>query len=393
MKRFRFDGIVPASKSHFNRALICASYSADVQLQGESSCDDVIKMKKALEDLGTAKEYDCGSAGTVLRFLAFRLSRIPGRHILKGTERLFSRPQNELKETLQQLGIQVELQKDRMILEGSGWSLKKNILHVSREKSSQFASGVLLNSWNLDFPLEIQWEKNVVSEGYWQMTVQLVKDFGMQIAETENGIKIQPRSKVQIQNYQVESDLSSTFALAAYAALNGEATFRHFPFQSLQPDKVFISIFREMGVGLEQDVSSLRVFQNPNSGLKGIHWNINNCPDLFPVLATLCAFAKGPSRLDGAPHLVFKESNRIEKTAELIRFMGVQAKVLPDGMEIHPPEQLVTPSVPLSFDTDHDHRLAFAAALLASQNYPIKILHPEVVNKSFPEFWDLLVHK
>ena len=133
--------------------------------------------------------------------------------------------------------------------------------------------------------------------------------------------------------------------------------------------------------------------------LKGIHWNLNSCPDLFPVLATLCAFAKGPSRLDGAPHLIFKESNRIQKSAELIHLLGVKTKLLSDGMEIIPgsiehfpgeSRGLKMESVP--FDTDHDHRLAFAASLVKSQNYPIEILHPEVVNKSFPEFWEILVN-
>jgi 3-phosphoshikimate 1-carboxyvinyltransferase len=124
--------------------------------------------------------------------------------------------------------------------------------------------------------------------------------------------------------------------------------------------------------------------------MNGIHWNLNECPDLFPVLATLCAFAKGPSRLDGAPHLIFKESNRIQKTAELLHYMGVDTKILPDGMEIHPPDHLVVPQTPFEYDTDHDHRLAFAAALLASQKWPIHICHPEVVNKSFPEFWEIV---
>lgn len=396
MSVFRYDGVIPASKSYFNRALICASYSGSgsVLLRGESSCDDVIKMQEAFARLETQSSYDCGSAGTVLRFLALRASRIPGRHILKGTPRLMSRPQEDLQEILTQLSVKLERYSDHLVIQGDGWKLKEPTLKVNREKSSQFVSGILLNAWNLDFPLSISWDPGGVSEGYWQMSVQVVKDFGMELEQDSSGLRIPAQAKIKVREYEVESDISSTFAIAAYAALNGEATFRHFPFQTLQPDKVFLQILEKMGVGIEKTSAQVRVFRKyPDTlHLHGVNWNLNECPDLFPVLATLCGFAKGPSRLDGAPHLIFKESNRIQKTAELLHHMGVQTKILPDGMEIHPPQSRAIVDRPFDYDPDHDHRLAFAASLLASQNYPIHILHSDVVNKSFPEFWQILIN-
>lgn len=395
MSAFRYEGVIPASKSHFNRALICASYADNVEYVGNSLCDDVVKMRQAFFSFGKKEFYECGSAGTVLRFLAMRLSRVPGIHILKGTERLLSRPQDDLREILTQLGVKMESHSDRIVISSeSGWKPKDNTVKVNREKSSQFASGILLNAWNLDFPLSIQWDSPRVSEGYWQMTVQVVKEFGMDLVFSEEDVKVQPQSKIKINQYRVESDISSTFAIAAYAALNGEASFLQFPYHSLQPDKVFVDILEKMGVGIEKKANELRVFQKSpgSSTLKGINWNLNECPDLFPVLATLCGFAKGSSCLHGAPHLIFKESNRIQKTAELLGHLGVSTKIFADGMEIHPPERLVMPKSEFEYDTDHDHRLAFAASLLASQKYPIKILHPEVVNKSFPEFWEILAN-
>lgn len=390
MNRFKFDGVIPSSKSHFNRALICASYGDSVQLHGRSQCDDVEKMQVAFSRLEKESVFDCGSAGTVLRFLALRVSRIPGLHILKGHQRLMSRPQEDLREIFDQLGVKMSLFSDRVLIQSPGWKLKDNTLKVNREKSSQFVSGILLNAWNLDFPLNIQWDDCCVSEGYWQMSVQVVRDFGMQIQENKNGITIPAHSKVKIKDYTVESDISSSFAIAAYAALNGEAVFRKFPFETLQPDKVFLQILEKMGVGIERKQDQVHIFKKYGTNLSGIHWNLNECPDLFPVLSTLCAFAKGPSRLDGAPHLIFKESNRIQKTAELLEKMGVKTKILSDGMEIMPPDNLTMPKNDFEYDPDHDHRLAFAASLLKSRDYPVAILHPDVVNKSFPEFWEIL---
>jgi len=392
MSPFRYSGVIPASKSQYNRALICASYDPTVFLQGTSNCDDVVRMKEAFARLGKDSIYDCGSAGTVLRFLALRVSRIPGLHILKGTPRLLSRPQEDLLDIFEQLGVQSQIRSDRLIICSQGWKPKKTVLKVNREKSSQFASGLLLNSWGLNFPLTIEWNKPGVSDGYWQMSTKVAQDFGMPLQQNSSSVLIPAGSQISIENFRVESDLSSIFAVAAYAALNGEAVFQQYPLHSLQPDQVFLEILEKMGVGIERKSNSVHVFQK-NSGhsqLSGIDWNLNSCPDLFPVLATLCAFAKGSSRLFGAPQLIFKESNRIAKTAELLHHLNVQTKILPDGMEIHPPPRLATPHHAFSYDTDHDHRLAFAAALVASQGYPIQILNPEVVNKSLPEFWNIL---
>lgn len=344
----------------------------------------------ALSHLGKKTPYDCGSAGTVLRFLALRVSRIPGRHILKGTKRLFSRPQDDLKKILSQLSIKIEFYTDHLVIEGDGWKPKNKSLKISRDVSSQFVSGVLLNAWNLDFPLSIQWDEIGVSEGYWQMSLQVVTDFGMEPIQNNLGIIIPAHSKVKINKYNVESDVSSAFAVAAFAALNGEATFRQFPFRTLQPDIAFVDILEKMGIGLEKGADYLRIFKS--SKISGVHWKLNNCPDLFPVLATLCAFAKTPSRLDGAPQLAYKESNRVQKLAELLQKIDVKNQALPDGMVISPPQSLPFVQTEFNYDTDHDHRLAFAATLVASQKYPIQILHPEVVNKSFPEFWQLLIN-
>ena len=88
--------------------------------------------------------------------------------------------------------------------------------------------------------------------------------------------------------------------------------------------------------------------------------------------------------------LIHKESNRIEKTSELLRKINIQHESTSDGMLIQPSPILVKKMSPFTYDTDHDHRLAFAAALVQSQKIPITIQHPEVVSKSFPEFWEII---
>ncbi len=118
---FSFRGRIPPSKSSMNRWLCVGSYARQFQIEGDSRCDDVVKMRSALAALLRGDDADCGAAGTVLRFLAFRASRLPGRHVLRGSSRLFSRPQSELVNVLSKLGVRTELLSDRIVVESAGW--------------------------------------------------------------------------------------------------------------------------------------------------------------------------------------------------------------------------------------------------------------------------------
>ena len=108
---FNFVGKVSASKSIFNRLLIIKSFYQDFEILGDSKADDVNLMLKAVAQIkeGDNKIFECGHAGTVLRFLALRLSRKEGEFTLKGSKRLFSRPQKELLKILNQLGCDVKI--------------------------------------------------------------------------------------------------------------------------------------------------------------------------------------------------------------------------------------------------------------------------------------------
>jgi 3-phosphoshikimate 1-carboxyvinyltransferase len=395
-----------------NRALICSSYSNELQLNGESSCDDVIKMKAAIEALKKYKPtttydpssvvFDCGAAGTVLRFLSLRLSRIPGYHILRGTPRLMQRPQKDLLDLFTRLGVKYELQDEKIILNSQGWKNISDPIEVQREVSSQFASGIILNAWNLKDDLVLKMVGHPISEGYFEMTLQVVKQLGMKVEvlnKTDHQLcTVKTDSHINIKSYDVESDLSSTFAIAAFATLNGQAVFENFPSPSLQPDFEFVNILKKMGITVELKSNELTkkellTVQSVNS-YNGVEANLKSCPDLFPVLALLCAFATSDSRLYGAPQLIHKESDRISKVSELLTFIKIRHEKKSDGILIYPNNYSYHTHkqeiLPFTYDTDHDHRLAFAAALVKSLGFPITIRHPEVVTKSFSEFWTIV---
>nr|HRO67887.1 shikimate kinase [Pseudobdellovibrionaceae bacterium] len=389
MGDFHFRGQIPASKSLLNRALILKSHaSRRLTIHGESDADDVAYLRKALGKIEDGRDFYLGDGGTTLRFFALRVSREKGSFGLKMTERLFNRPQGALKDILTPLGVEIEPGEgaSSFVLRSAGWVRPKTPLRVPTRDSSQFASALVLNAWNLDFPLEIEFSGAITSESYFRMTLDLCRQAGMDIQETEKGLLIPAGQTMKTRELFIEPDLSSMFSVAALAALSGDARIENFPDKALQPDGRFPEILSKMGVFVERDKNSL-VVQKAET-LKPVDVDLALCPDLVPVLAVLCAFAEGKSVLRGAPQLRHKESDRIRSTAKLLGMMGVSVQEREDGLEIAGNPALSMKE--FTFDPDHDHRLAMAAGLLISKGWPIRVSDPDVVTKSFPEYWSLL---
>lgn len=395
MNSFYFNGVLPASKSIMNRLLIAKCYEPRLAIQGESDCEDVIDMKNSIPKVqrGDGVLVECGAAGTTFRFLSLLASRTEGQHRLSGTTRLMARPHRALVSILEQFGVIVTLSEHVLDIESKGWNRPSRPVCIDRSQSSQFATAVLLNSWNLPFDLEIEFPdlaigQNSLSEGYFDMTVELMRALGMKLEVFSGGLFVPRESRIAARAIRAEIDISSAFAIAALGAVGGGAVFQEFPQKTLQPDGVFPQILNEMGVEIRHETNLLRVLKS--EVLRPVEWSLGDCPDLFPVLSVLCAFADGRSRLFGAPHLAYKESSRILTTAKLVESLGREVNVLSDGLVIHGRRDRNFKNVKrFSFDPVNDHRLAMAAAVGKLAGADIEILDPTVVNKSFPSFWDI----
>ena len=392
---FSFSGPVPASKSILNRLLVLRSFAPALALNVDSDADDVSKMKAALASLRRGEAADCGAAGTTLRFLALRASRMPGRHVLTGSPRLFARPQDEILRVLSQLGRPARLEGEQLQIEGGEWSPKEGV-RVDRSMSSQFASALVLSGWGLATPLRIELEGESVSGPYLDMTLRLARDAGMNWRrESDTAVSIPAGARILAKELSAEIDVSSAFAIAALAAVAGRAEIQDWPGDgSLQPDVIFPVFLGRMGCRVSSSAGGgftgeTLVVEKPQDRLRGIEADLRDSPDLFPVLATLCAFAEGKSRLFGAPHLAYKESSRIEATAGLLRALGRGCEVSPDGIVIdgRPFGSSPERGDAVRFDPRDDHRMAMAAAVAKAAGASVEVLHPAVVNKSFPEFW------
>jgi len=288
-----------------------------------------------------------------------------------------------------QLGCQVEVENQRLVIRSWGWKLSGDALHVSGETSSQFLSSLVLNAWGLPFPLYISVRGDLVSEGYFSMTLKMVEQLGMKVGVQLPEIHIPSEQKCVGDQIEIEPDMSCAFALAAAAVVSGHAVITPFPRVSIQPDAAFVDILQAMGAVVHPDGEgkSLKIDYTPQ--LKPIAVNLRGAPDLFPVLVSVCAQVEGRSVLSGADHLAFKESHRIQRTADLLRLCQRAVVVRSDGLEIlgRRGPSLREKKI---FDPDQDHRMAMAAGVLIKGGEAIEVLHREVVTKSFPNFWEAI---
>jgi 3-phosphoshikimate 1-carboxyvinyltransferase len=177
--------------------------------------------------------------------------------------------------------------------------------------------------------------------------------------------------------------MSSAFAVAALAAIAGEAHLKNFPRYSWQPDFAFVEALKKMNVRIEETSNQISIYK---SDLTGLDQRLTNCPDLFPVLAVLSALARGKSTLNGANHLIHKESNRLEQIRPLLKLIGRPFEILEGGINISEKNKNSQSTEVLNFSPEQDHRLVMAAAVAQAAGYKIHINDPEVVSKSFPEF-------
>lgn len=392
MGDLNFRGSIPASKSVLNRALIAQSYFPALKIKGDSQCDDVMYMKRSLESVRDDERnlrLDAGEGGTTFRFLSLRAARIRGEHQLLAHPRLLRRPQKEIIDILAQLGVKSELTADGLDIHSRGWIKPKSAIEVDCSESSQYASALVLNAWNLDFDLRLKLSGKKVSESYLELTLAGLRSLGMEIHRTGDYLEIPRAQEILTTAFTAEPDVSTIFTMAAAGALNGDIEVQNFPLTSKQPDLVFMEIFRKMKIDMDFQGANLRVRKTLK--IAPVKWNLNASPDLFPVLAVVCAFAQGDSKLHGAPQLAHKESNRIQQVSRLLTCFSIPHQPLHDGMIIHGGHAQGFEGI-IEFDPDQDHRMVMAATLLKMRMNAEKfrILTPEVVNKSWPEFFDMM---
>ena len=382
---------LPASKSICNRALILNALSySPYEIQNLSDCDDTDVMVKALNS--NDSHFDVKAAGTAMRFLTAFLSKVVGEWTITGTERMKNRPIRILVDALNAVGAKIEyLEKEGFPpLRIMGSALQGGEISLDGGVSSQYISALLMIAPLMEKGLTLHLQGKVISKPYIHLTLQLMKQYGVESEWVGSTIKVAPQSYRPLP-YTVESDWSAAsywyemMALSQQAEIELKGLFK----ESLQGDAAGAKLFAQLGVATEYKAGGVVLRKNGNVCQKLIYDFVNE-PDLAQTFVTTCAFMDIPFRFTGLQSLKIKETDRIEALKCELRKLGY---VLTDtnGSILEWNGERCEPEAHPVITTYEDHRMAMAfapASLVRKEG--IEIAHPEVVSKSYPHFWENL---
>lgn len=378
--------LLPASKSISNRALIInALAGGKSDLYNLSDANDTQLMLRLVKF--TAKEIDVEDAGTTMRFLTAYFAVTNQHKILTGTARMKERPIGILVDALRLLGADIEY------LEKEGFpsheiknfrGQQTHAIQIRGDVSSQYISALMMIGPLLPKGLTLILQGKVGSRPYIEMTASLMKHFGADLIVHHDKIIIshQPYKPA---SYTVESDWSAASYWFAFAALAEKADIKlpKLLNDSLQGDSAIVEIMKFLGVKSQFENGILHLSKKEIEG--DLHWDFTHCPDLAQTVAVVCAAKNVKGYFTGLESLKIKETDRIKALQNELRKIG--ADLIEEDLE----HWTLVPSHGLpkkaSFSTYEDHRMAMAFAPLAT-TMDIEIEAPNVIRKSYPNFWN-----
>ena len=379
-----------SSKSISNRALMLNALSGNPTTINNLSVARDTKLMLALVSSNDAT-IDVMDAGTTMRFLTAYFSVTGKNKIMTGTSRMKERPIALLVDALRAIGVTIDyLEREGFPpVETKGFAQQKtDVIAIPSDVSSQYISALMMIAPRLPKGLTIQLSGKIGSVPYIQMTAALMKEFGVDsdLDFEKQVITVKP-GQYRSTQYTVEADWSSSSYWFGFTALAHDARIilPNVSKKSLQGDRVITDVMDKAGVRSEflKDGSLLLT---KKESAKHLYWDFSNCPDLAQTVLPVCALKEITGEFVGLESLRIKETDRIA---------ALQAQLAKVGATLTEPEKgkwhLTPGAVPTSgkvfIDTYHDHRMAMGFAPWATL-MDVVIEAPEVVNKSYPGFWD-----
>ncbi|OJI74563.1 3-phosphoshikimate 1-carboxyvinyltransferase [Salmonella enterica] len=410
----RVDGAInlPGSKSVSNRALLLAALACGkTVLTNLLDSDDVRHMLNALSALGInytlsadrtrcditgnggplrasgALELFLGNAGTAMRPLAAALCLGQNEIVLTGEPRMKERPIGHLVDSLRQGGANIDYleQENYPPLRLRGGFIGGDI-EVDGSVSSQFLTALLMTAPLAPEDTIIRVKGELVSKPYIDITLNLMKTFGVEIANhhyqqfvVKGGQQYHSPGR-----YLVEGDASSaSYFLAAGAIKGGTVKVTGIGRKSMQGDIRFADVLEKMGATITWGDDFIACTRGD---LHAIDMDMNHIPDAAMTIATTALFAKGTTTLRNIYNWRVKETDRLFAMATELRKVGAEVEEGHDYIRITPPAKLQHADI----GTYNDHRMAMCFSLVALSDTPVTILDPKCTAKTFPDYFEQL---
>ena len=409
----------PGSKSLTNRAfLLSALGDGESVVRRPLFADDTQRMLEALQALGfgvqveddgqavriagtagsipaESAELHLGNAGTAMRPLTAAVCLGRGTYRLDGVPRMRQRPIGELVEPLNRIGGRVRYLEEAGFppLEVHAQGLVGGAIEMRPTLSSQFISALAMVAPCCEHGVTIRFHGPITSRPYVELTLGLMKRFGIQAGFDAAGEVLEICSGTYAAtDYSVEPDASNaTYLLAAAALVPGSAcTVAGLGRDSLQGDVAFADVLGQMGANVRWSDDGVTVSAAERGGLRGIDVDLNHMPDAAMTLATAAVFAEGATTIRNVGNWRVKETDRMAAMATELAKLGASVRVDGDDLTITPPTNGRLRHA--AIDTYDDHRMAMSFAILGlpPTSPGVTINDPRCVEKTFPDFFQYL---
>ncbi len=329
---------------------------------------------------------DCGNSGTTLRLLT-GVAALDGEAVLTGDESLQRRPVEPLLEALRTLGVEAEAVRRNGCppVRVKGGGIRGGRVELPGNISSQFVSSLLMAAPWAEDAVEVSITTELKSKPYVDLTLQVMESFGAVVERRGyRWFRVEPAG-YRGTEYRVEGDYSSAaFLLALPAVAGGEVEVRNLTESSLQADRVILDILRAAGAEVRERRGAVVVKGDGRPA--GFEAELSDSPDLLPVATAIACCAEGSSRLYGAEHARYKESDRISTCAAEFSKFGARVEERRDGLRV-----VGTRLRGAEVSSHGDHRLAMALSVAAvAAEGKSTISGAECVDVSFPGFFSIL---
>ena len=430
---------MPSSKSFAQRAIIAAALADGTShLGGYSPCGDnesALSVARALgakvhlsgnlltiEGIGATpgcldkEALHTGESGFLTRLMIPLLSVLSSQPVrVSGEKTLLKRPLADAHDIMAAFGVRL-YPEDRSPGRKTDCYLPLKVAgplipgrgDVSGKGGSQLLSGLLA-------ALPLTADKSTVyvheprSIPYLFITVDVLKRFGIRIGSEMEGdadfldsqdwsrcsavnFRIKGNQRYQAADFPIEADWSGAAPFLVAGAIFGDVEVTGLDTRSLQADISIMDILMEAGASMSQLDGPDGPIHVKRAPLSPFHTDLNNCPDLFPMVAVLAAFCPGESRILGVERLRHKETDRAAAIENMLTKMGVPVRVNEDemvvtGMSLSQRlacKQLLKGG---EYPSHADHRMVMALKVASlGADSPIVIDNTDCVAKSFPLF-------
>ena len=364
---------LPASKSESNRALMIAAYGGFApDFHNLSESNDTLLIYRALQTKlsGVIDIADCGTAA---RFLATYLACHGGDCLLTGTERMRQRPIKPLVDALIALGANIQYADKHgfLPLQIKGKPIVGGKVSIEMTESSQYASSLLLAAPMFAQGLELELLGNLSSLPYLDMTLAMMRHFGAEAVREGRTVMVKPKP-YQPTSFTVSADWTAASYWYEIAAFSENCEIRLKGLSqcpNLQGDSIIAEWMQQLGVLTTFEGDAVVLRKTPFEK-RPLSFDFSQYPDLYPTMAATCAGLEIEATFTGLDNLHLKESDRVE--AMQTELAKISDK--PDGS-------------PLRFRSHNDHRVVMVLAPLAIRYGSVSFDHSEVVEKSYPKFW------